>query len=83
MVDLQASPLMQLEQSLKILRQHNIAPDHLHPDSPNDERLFFMPMLLAVNKDDDDTFDEDFDIFCELLDTECPLIPISIKNKRS
>jgi len=38
---------------------------------------------VIVNKDDDDKFDEDFEVFKELMETELPMVPISVNNKRN
>lgn len=83
MVDLQASPLAQLDMALQILRQHRIVPDHWQPDGPQESPVHFLPVLLVVNKDDEETFDEDFDIFCQLLETDCPLVAVSVRNRRN
>jgi ribosome-interacting GTPase 1 len=60
MVDLQADPLVQLEESMAFLKDHRIAPLH-----------------------DEESTDEDFDIFRELLEEDCPLISISVKTGRN
>jgi small GTP-binding protein len=82
-VDLQASPIQQLEESLAFLKEHKIAPQHLKEQHSEETRLTFMPLLVVVNKNDDEKFDEDFEIFCELLESDWPLIPISAAAKRN
>ena len=82
-VDLQASPIQQLEEALAILEEHKIAPKHIQNQYSEKQRLTFIPFLVVVNKDDDNKFDEDFEIFCELLETDYPLIPISATCKRN
>ncbi|MEJ2050080.1 MAG: TGS domain-containing protein [Calditrichota bacterium] len=42
-----------------------------------------LPLLLVVNKNDDQNFDEDFQLFCELMEENCPLIPISASTGRN
>jgi ribosome-interacting GTPase 1 len=42
-----------------------------------------VPVLLLVNKHDDETTDEVFQIFLELLDEEWPLLPISTVTGRN
>ncbi len=82
-VDLQATPFQQLEDSLALLKEHKIIPEQRKSDFPEEKRIAFISVLVVVNKDDDDKFDEDFEVFKELLETKLPLIPISILNKRN
>jgi len=79
MVDLQADPVEQLEESMKLLTQQRIAPDHM-TDQLDDEfrRLFVKPCLVLANKCDDDSDEEVFEIFRELLEGECPMMPVSV-----
>jgi len=46
-------------------------------------RLSFIPLLVLVNKYDDKESDEDFEIFCELLEADWPLLPISATTGRN
>jgi ribosome-interacting GTPase 1 len=82
-VDLQTDPLQQIESALAILEEHNIAPEHRRDQYPTPHRIWFVPMLLLVNKHDDETTDEVFQIFLELLDEEWPLLPISTVTGRN
>jgi ribosome-interacting GTPase 1 len=45
-------------------------------------RLTFVPLLVLVNKNDDEDSDEDFEIFCELLEDDWPLLPVSATANR-
>ncbi len=83
LVDLQATPFQQLEDSLKMLREHKIIAINEQGKNGNESQLTSIPFLVAVNKDDDDKCDEDFEVSKELLETDLPLIPISIKNERN
>ena len=47
-----------------------------------EERLTFKPLLVAVNKNDDDASDGDFRALCELFEGECPLLPVSARTGR-
>jgi len=38
--------------------------------------------LVLVNKNDDEDSDEDFEIFCELLEDDWPLLPVSATTHR-
>jgi len=82
-VDIQTNTFQQLEDSLKLLNQHKIIPKHWKEKSNDDRKIEFIPVMIAVNKDDDDKFDEDFQVFKELSSTELPLVPISVLNKRN
>ncbi len=76
-VDLQANPIEQLEDSLAILRENRIIPLHMKEDYPEERRLTFIPLLTVVNKVDDEGWDEDFEVLCELLGSGCPMLPFS------
>jgi len=82
-VDLQATPFKQLEETLAILEEHKIAPLQKQDQFPVDMNFNFVPFIVVVNKDDDDKIDEDFEVFDELLESDLPLVPISAKNKRN
>ena len=83
MVDLQAFPIQQLEKSLVILEAHNIIPLELRPQYDEDSRKYFLPLLIVVNKCDDASFDEDYEIFRQLLEKEWPLLPVSTTTRRN
>lgn len=82
-VDLQGTPFQQLEDSLKLLNEHKIIPKQRQSESVDERRIQFIPVLVVVNKDDNDHFDEDFIVFKELLEIKLPLVPISVINKRN
>lgn len=82
-VDLQATPFQQLEDSLKLLNEHKIIPKQRQSESVDERRIQFIPVLVVVNKDDNDQFDEDFIVFKELLEIKLPLVPISVTNERN
>jgi small GTP-binding protein len=82
-VDLQATPFQQLENSLNLLNEHKIIPKQRESETIDERRIQFIPVLVIVNKDDNDQCDEDFMVFKELLEIELPLVPISITNKRN
>ncbi len=88
-VDLQADPIQQIEDTLSVLQEHRIAPLRLKDRYPEQDRLTFVPFLVLVNKNDDESLDEDFEILCELLQDEnddvgeCPLLPISVTSGRN
>ena len=81
-VDLQTDPVQQLEDSIALLQEHRIAPRHLK-DRYAEQRLTFVPLLVLVNKNDDEDSDEDFEIFRELLEGDWPLLPVSASTGRN
>jgi small GTP-binding protein len=83
MVDLQAEPITQLEQSLALLEENRIVPTQRIEEFPEEQRLTFVPLLILVNKIDDETFDEDFEVFKELCGEDCSMVPLSVKNLRN
>jgi len=82
-VDLQADPIHQLEDTIALLQEHRIVPRHLQDRYIEQRRLTFVPLLVLVNKNDDQDFDEDFEIFCELLEDDWPLLPASATTGRN
>jgi ribosome-interacting GTPase 1 len=82
-VDLQADPFQQLEDTITLLQEHRIVPRHLKERYIEQRRLTFVPLLVLVNKSDDEDSDEDFQIFCELLEDDWPLLPVSATTNRN
>jgi ribosome-interacting GTPase 1 len=82
-VDLQTDPFQQLEDTIAFLEGHRIVPQHLQDDYTEPQRLSFIPLLVLVNKYDDESYDEDFEICCELLEEEWPMLPVSAKTGRN
>ena len=82
-VDLQTDPVQQLEDTIALLLQHGIAPRHLKDRSAEQRRVTLIPLLVLANKSDDQSTDEDFEIFCELLEDDWPLLPVSATTGRN
>lgn len=82
-VDLQTFPIQQLEDAIAILEENRIVPLHLQDRYASEQRLTFKPFLVLVNKVDDESYDDDFEVLCELLEDEWPLIPISATTGRN
>ncbi|MBN1667215.1 MAG: TGS domain-containing protein [Anaerolineales bacterium] len=82
LVDLQTDPLHQIEHSLALLAEKHILPLYRleSSDSQAQERNFFIPLMVLVNKFDDPSYAEDYEICCELLDEDLPLLPISVQS---
>jgi ribosome-interacting GTPase 1 len=76
-VDLQAFPTQELEDTLALLERNRILPDHLANQPYEGRRPTFVPMIVLANKCDDERCDEDFEVLCELLEGELPIFPVS------
>jgi small GTP-binding protein len=81
-VDLQSNPLGQLEETTALLEQHRIVPYHLQEHHREERGAAFVPMVLVVNKSDDQDSDEILEIFLELLDEHWPLVSVSATTGR-
>lgn len=83
-VDLQATPMDQIDTSINLLTKRHIIPDHLEEAFAHvNRRKFIKPLLVVANKTDDETMDEDYEVLCELMGGSCPhLIPLSADNMR-
>ena len=88
-VDLGTDPLQQLEDTIALLEEQRIVPGHFQERGDDQGRYTdrrrptFIPLLVLVNKADDADADEDFQIFCELLEDDWPLLPVSATTGRN
>ncbi len=83
LVDIQAFPIQQFQQTVEILESNRIYARHKKSDSA-DPRDYFIPTVVLVTKDDAEGFDEDFEVLNELLKDEgWALLPISILSGRN
>jgi small GTP-binding protein len=84
-IDLQGQTITQLEESLELLQEHRIIPLHMKDQYTGERRAYFKPLLVLVNKTDNENLDEDFEVLCELLEggPECPLIAVSADTGRN
>ncbi|UCG23298.1 MAG: 50S ribosome-binding GTPase [Chloroflexota bacterium] len=81
-VDLQAFPIEQLEISMAILLENRIGPE-MRPDLAEPGRpTAAKPLFVIANKVDSAENDEDFEVLCELLEHEWPLLPFSAVTGR-
>jgi ribosome-interacting GTPase 1 len=83
MVDVQTDPDEQLEEIIAFLEENRIVPRRLKDRYAEERGLTFKPLLVLANKCDDESCDEVFEIFCQLLEDEWPLLPISVTNQRN
>jgi ribosome-interacting GTPase 1 len=81
-VDLLTDPVQQFEDTIDLLIEHRIVPLHLQ-DQVEGLRLSFIPVLVLANKNDDETSDENFEIFKELCTDDCTAIPVSASTGRN
>lgn len=82
-VDVQTHPIQHLEETIDILRENRIAPLHHQDRYSEEQRMIFKPMLVLANKCDDEDTDEVFEIFCELLEDDWPMVPVSAATARN
>jgi len=82
MIDLEGSPIQQLEDAVALLDRNRIALLHLQDRYDEERHMTFVPMLVLANKCDDEGCDEDFEVLCELLEGEWPILPISVTTGR-
>jgi ribosome-interacting GTPase 1 len=82
-VDLQADPLQQLQDTLSLLAEHRIVPLQAREQFADEERMVRLPALLLVNKCDNESLDESYEVFCAFFEGDCPILPISAATGRN
>jgi hypothetical protein len=82
MVDLQAYPIEQLEESVAMLEEHRIFAQRRRDRYTGARRASFLPTLVVVNKVDDAASDEDFEVLQELIGEDWSLLPLSVSQDR-
>jgi hypothetical protein len=82
-VDLQAFPIQQLEDSVRLLAEHRVVPLHRAANYEGGRRVFAKPFVVLANKCDDESFEEDFEVLCELLEEEWHLVAASALTARN
>jgi ribosome-binding ATPase YchF (GTP1/OBG family) len=83
MVDLQADPLEQLDEAVKVLEDHRIVLEPRLERAPAEARITVKPVLVLANKADDERTDEDYEILCQLLEEEWPILAVSVTTGRN
>lgn len=83
MVDLQADPLRQLEEALALLEEYRIAPQLRIGAYPKEARMTFVDVVVLVNKCDDSSMYELFEVCCELLEEDWVKLWISVEYGRN
>jgi len=82
-LNIQGNPIEQFDKVIATLKKYRILPEQFKDEAENEERLTILPLLVLVNKCDDSTTDEDYEICCELLERELPTLPISATSRRN
>jgi ribosome-interacting GTPase 1 len=82
-VDLQANPIEQLEDTIAILRENQIVPRRRKNHDVAPPHTAHLPSLVAVNKNDDKNLDEDYQVFCELFEAEWAVVAVSAQTRRN
>ncbi len=82
-IDLQADPIQELEDSLALLASYNILSVSDEQNSEPTSPARIKPLFVAVNKVDDPSLDEEFEVLCELFGQDLPLIPVSAITGRN
>jgi ribosome-interacting GTPase 1 len=82
-VDLQTDPVQQLEETVHLLEENRIVPSHQRDKYEEERLLKFIPFLVLANKNDDESTDENLDIFRELTDNDWPMISVSTITGRN
>ncbi len=81
-VDLLTDPLKQLEQTVTYLEEHRIVARHLRDTYEAARVTSYIPFLILANKNDDESTEENLEIFKELLEEHWPMVTASAKTGR-
>lgn len=79
-VDIQGFPLEQLEATREFLIERKIVPENLTDTVNPDHGAVVRPVIVAVNKVDDEEVEEDFAVLIDLVQEPWTLIPISAQT---
>lgn len=82
-LDLQTHPDQQLEQTIDILRQNRIIPEHMKDHIEVEEYVWYVPLIVLTNKCDDESLDEICQILRELLEDDWPILSVSASTGRN
>jgi ribosome-interacting GTPase 1 len=82
-VDVHTDPLHQLEETVSVLKERRIVPRRLERLYEDSTGWTFLPILVIANKIDDQSSEENFEIFNSLLEDDWPVIPVSAATGRN
>ena len=71
-----------MEDALVILEGYRIVPESYRQTEDDERRIVRKPLLIVVNRTDDESLDEDYEVLCELVEGDWPLIPVSALTAR-
>ena len=82
-VDVQTDPMQQLEETVSFLKDNRIAPLGMADLYGVTDRWTFVSFLVVANRSDDQSTEENFEIFKSLVEDDWSLIPVSAKTGRN
>jgi len=82
-LNLQGDPLGDLQYAITLLEDNRIGPVCFEERYIDQPRFRLIPFLIIANKNDDRTTDEDFEILCELLEDDWPIMAVSAITGRN
>lgn len=83
MVDIQSRSMLQLDDAIDILKEHRIVATPESDGRMEQRGDFHVPCLVLVNKTDDELWDEEFAVLCELEESRLPMLAISVETGRN
>ena len=83
MVDLQTDPLQHLEDTVALLEEQHIVPLRLKDRYSDRRGISLIPFLVLANKNDEESTDENLEIFRELLGDNWPMVSASVATGRN
>ncbi|MBN2543253.1 TGS domain-containing protein [bacterium] len=83
LLDIQTRPIKQYDDTIKVLLEHKIVPETLRGEYSTDEVITYVPTLIVVNKDDDQTLDDEFNAFKALISDKWDCVSVSLKYERN
>ena len=82
-VDVQTDPVGHLEESVRLLKENRIVPLHLRDGYGEQEGIKFIPFIVLANKNDNESTEENLEIFRQLIDKHWPLLSVSTTTGRN
>jgi ribosome-interacting GTPase 1 len=82
LVDLETHPDTQLEETISLLRENGICPQHPHENAGELEGPGVKPILVLANKTDDQGDEELYELFCQLCEQDWSCLPVSALTGR-
>ncbi len=79
-VDIQDFPLEQLEATREFLVDRKIVPENLADEVSSHRGSVVRPVVVAVNKVDDEEVEEDFAVLMDLIEEPWTLVPVSAQS---